>query len=87
MRVRESRKQAAFRLIGCVAFVALCVWMLVAPAREALSQNDLRKVRAIGFVGATFFGVLGLRYLWTLLKPGTLTISPAGNQSRARLAY
>jgi len=43
----------------------------VAPDRAS-------KITAISWIGAAFFGVLALRYAWSLLKPGTLTISPAG---------
>jgi len=52
--------------------------MLKVPPPTPLSPDRASKVTAIGVIGAMFFGVLALRYVWSLLNPGTLTISADG---------
>jgi len=76
--VRESRSQAAARSIGCLAFIAACVWMLTSSRLAALPASKVNIVVAIGWLGSIFFGVLLLRYLLAVARPGTLTISPNG---------
>jgi hypothetical protein len=78
MIIRESRRQAAFRLVGCAGFVAVCVWMLTSSKLGTLPPNRADNVTAISWIGAAFFGLLAFRYAWSLLKPGTLIISPTG---------
>lgn len=76
--VRESRAQAGFRLVGCLAFVSVCLWALRFP--RASHPTSLRGQEGIAWMyfAIAFFGILGLRYAWTLLRPGTLTITDEG---------
>jgi hypothetical protein len=68
--VRESRRQASLRLLGCSAFVTLGLW-------GARTIPDPRS-DALLYWSAAFFAVLALRYLWSIYRPGTLTLDEAG---------
>jgi hypothetical protein len=75
MIARESRTQAALRLLGCLAFVAVGGWMLsIAPSEP---RWTIRMTMG-GYLGVLFFGVIALRYAWSVLKPGTLEVSTTG---------
>src|SRR4051812_39709562 len=68
--VRESRRQAGVRLLGCAGFVSVGLggaWAI--PNR----RSD-----ALLCWGAAFFAVLALRYLWSFCRPGTLTLDKNG---------
>ena len=67
--VRESRAQASGRIVGCFVFVA-CT-LLVAPHVQLV-----RRIEVLAAGG--FFGVLSMRYVFTLVRPGYLRISPKG---------
>lgn len=76
--VRESRAQAAFRFIGFLAFVAVCVGILMSARLASMEPYRAAISAVISWIGALFFGVMAVRYAWTLLSPGTLTISSEG---------
>jgi hypothetical protein len=52
--------------------------MLTSSSLGTLPPDRAGKVTAISWIAAAFFGVLGIRYAWAVLKPGMLIISPTG---------
>jgi hypothetical protein len=66
--IREDRGKAARRLIGCFAFVALGLWLIIEiPGRRP----------ALGYATVSF-AILAARYVWSLVRPGYLRISRSG---------
>jgi len=76
--VRESRQQAALRLLGCMALIGITVWAVSTHGLKAEMDDKTFRNDVILALCATFFVAISTRYVWTLFMPGHLTISPAG---------
>ena len=75
---RESRWQAAVRLVGSAGMVAVSLWLAIFDPLVELAPDRASYVEFIGWAGALFFALLLVRYAWALASPGTLTVSTAG---------
>lgn len=76
--IRERRSEAAARMMGCVALVAVSIWLATASPAVPLSASRQLSVRVIGIASGLFFGVMIARFGWAFIRPGTLSISTNG---------
>jgi hypothetical protein len=66
--IRQSAPGAAKLVFGCLAFVALSVWLLASGSSPPW----------VGWLGIAFFGLGPAVFLITWLRPATLTIAADG---------
>lgn len=73
--IRESRIQATARLVLCGTVVAMTIWAIQKGEGASVSRE---RGMPLAVFGALFFGLLGFRYLWSLIRPGYLIIKSDG---------
>jgi hypothetical protein len=75
---RESRAKSATRLALCLGFLAISIWMWLSPGTQSMPDDNTSRAEAIGWIGTAFWGIIALRFGWSLVRPGTLTITSTG---------
>ncbi|HYC86908.1 MAG TPA: STM3941 family protein, partial [Chryseosolibacter sp.] len=72
IEIKVSKKKAVFALLGSVAFVVVCAW-LIGTADDQTRYNPA-VMRTVAYIGIAFFGIAGLYVFYKLFdsKPGLI---------------
>lgn len=73
--IQQSRDKLSYQLIGSIAFVVGCAYLVDHPTSR---RYDPAFVQAVGWLGALFFGACAAMAVTELLTPSKLILSPDG---------
>src|SRR5580698_5563423 len=76
--IRQSRRKIGLACIAGAAAVALGTWFILRPEQAASSRYPRQAVLFLGWLISPLFTAALINSLVVLIRPGSITIDPAG---------